>query len=120
MMNIFQLFHDVIPPANISLGFFSLHNYSAFVGFGVLAAMTVICLTIKNTVSKNEQVRWFDYIASAMPIVLLCGILGGRFFFVLYHLDYFSTHISEAPLVWHGGWVWYGALSGGLVALAGY
>lgn len=49
--------------------------------------------------------------------LLLGGLLGARLGYVLLHWNYYRLHLLEAPQVWLGGLVWYGALAGALLAL---
>ncbi len=51
---------------------------------------------------------------------LVPAVLCARLLFVIYHLDYFSGHLSEIVAVWNGGWVWHGALIGGLLGIWAY
>lgn len=45
------------------------------------------------------------------------GLIGGRVYYVLFHLDYFSKHILEVFYLHQGGLTWYGALIGAFIAL---
>lgn len=59
-------------------------------------------------------------ISTVTLVLFLGGIIGARTLFVLYHLPYFIEYPFEMPAIWHGGWVWHGALLGGGIALYVY
>ena len=115
-----NFFHTVIPQTDIVWGGFSLHWYGLCVGLGVAVGMLLIWVTVRRTIEASERNDWLKHVANFAPLILFCGAIGGRIAFILYHLDYFQLNPGEMPLIWHGGWVWYGALLGGLLALIGY
>ncbi|MBI4272431.1 prolipoprotein diacylglyceryl transferase [Candidatus Uhrbacteria bacterium] len=53
-------------------------------------------------------------------LLVVAGGIGGRALFILYNLSYFFENPSEIPAIWHGGWVWHGALIGGALGLFFY
>lgn len=60
------------------------------------------------------------HIDRALLWILVPAVICARALFVLYHFDYFITQPEEIVAVWHGGWVWHGALFGGMAGIILY
>ncbi len=91
-------------------GAVTISLYGILIATGFLAAYSVSFFCAK----KRGLVHHVDRV---ILWALLPGILFARSLFVLYHPDYFLSHLLEIPAVWHGGWVWHGALAGGLLGI---
>ncbi|MBO5495321.1 MAG: prolipoprotein diacylglyceryl transferase [Eubacterium sp.] len=46
------------------------------------------------------------------------GIIGARTYYVAFEWDYYSTHLSEIPMIWNGGIAIYGGIIGALIGAA--
>jgi len=93
--------------------------YGIWISSGVLIAYGVSLYLAK----KLKTLLHRDYsnaIDGALLWMLIPAVVCARLLFVLYHPDYFSVHPEEIVAVWHGGWVWHGALAGGLIGLFFY
>lgn len=84
---------------------------------GVLAAYGITYFSFFRSKSYDTHAASLD---ALFLILVFGGIVGARALFVLYHLPYFFEYPFEIPAIWHGGWVWHGALLGGGVALFVY
>ncbi len=81
----------------------------------VLAGYAVTYFLIKKYQAKDREIFWVKLDIFVLWTLLL-AVIGARLWFVFYHLNYFWVNPVEIFAVWHGGWVWHGALVGGLVA----
>ncbi len=104
-----MLLHAITPP-EIFFSFhgIAVHGYGVMVSAGLIAFLVVSTLFIRRyaAVEKNLE-KEFDRVLVPM---LFWGILGARALFVVYHLEYFLRQPLEMFALWHGGWVWHGAL----------
>ena len=89
--------------------------YGLLIAIGFLAAygVTIFLATKIGRVSS-------EHIDRVLLWALIPAVAGARVLFVLYHLDYFPAHPDEIIAVWNGGWVWHGALVGGILGLWAY
>jgi phosphatidylglycerol---prolipoprotein diacylglyceryl transferase len=105
-------FHEWIPPRFIvETDVLTLSWYGVLIACAFAIAYGVTAVIWK---SKKWKFRHLDWCAL---VVVGAGVIGARALFVMYHLDYFSVHVSEIPALWHGGWVWHGGFLAGLLAL---
>lgn len=104
-------------PSNIlfTIGDVTVYWYGLFASLG-LAATGVCIIYFARFFERVKKIPILcEFERFSLP--LLAGVLiGGRLLFVLYHLEYFVLFPLEIPSVWHGGWVWHGALIGGVLA----
>lgn len=89
--------------------------YGFFFAVGFLAAYSIALFFLR----KRRDVIGIDISSATLPLVV-GGMVGARAMFVLYHLPYFMQYPAEIPAIWHGGWVWHGALIGGGLSLLMY
>ncbi len=90
--------------------------YGATFAFGFFCAHAVSWYLVKRYTSRAQAAinilnGWW------LLFVIAGGGIAGRALFVLYNISYFVEYPSEIPAIWHGGWVWHGALIGGGLAL---
>lgn len=96
-----------------SVRVFDISWYGILLAVGFLAAYGVsLYLARRNGVG--------DHIDRLLLWALVPAVICARALFVLYHLDYFIMRPDEILAVWHGGWVWHGALFGGMAGIILY
>jgi phosphatidylglycerol:prolipoprotein diacylglycerol transferase len=102
-----------IDPVIFSIGHFMLRWYSLIV---VTAIITGVWLTAREAERKGFKKE--DIYDSAIYVVL-AGLLGARLFHVLDHWpDEYAANPVRALYIWEGGLAIWGAVIGGLMAIA--
>ena len=101
--------------SHIVIGPFTISVYGALIGLGFLIAYGVTIFLARRTTLIAEA-----HIDPALLWIMIQAIASARALFVLYHLDYFFIHPEEIVAVWRGGWVFHGALAGGILGLWAY
>ena len=94
---------------SFSIGNITIHLYSLCILLGVIVAY----LYISNEAKKkgiNDNL-----ILNCIFYGLLLGILGARIYYVIFNLDYYSSHVSEIIKVWNGGLAIHGGIITGLI-----
>lgn len=91
----------------------TISSYGLLVGFGFLAAYGA-------SVYLARRIHAEEHVHSVLLWAFVPAVICARGLFVLYHLDYFIAQPGEIIAVWHGGWVWHGALFGGLAGIVLY
>ena len=89
-----------------------IYSYTVVMALGILISIALINWSSRQIHSPN----WFD----ALLVVLLAGLVGGRFGFVLWRWDYFQNQPSEVWQFWLGGSSYHAALLAGILALMGW
>lgn len=88
--------------------------YGVMISIGFFCAYVLSRYIVQKCAPVLPRIQFFE---SLILWIVIAGIIGGRALFVIYNLSYFIQYPSEIPAVWHGGWVWHGALIGGGLAL---
>lgn len=87
----------------------SIKTYGFFIAIGVLAAMAL-------AVKEAQRIGYDPQIVLDMAFYMVLGaIVGSRIFYVLTHLNYYSTHPLDMLKIWEGGLTFFG---GFILALA--
>ena len=73
----------------IDLGFIQIYWYSIFIILGMAFGMYLI---LKETRRKHYDE---DLVASMIFNTVIVAIIGARLYYVLFNLDYYSSHIIE-------------------------
>lgn len=97
----------------LSVGTLTVYWYGVLVALGMIACATVVFVLAR----AYRQEPILAHLERATFPVCIGAIVGARALFVAYHADYFFQNPLEIPAVWHGGWVWHGALIGGALVL---
>ena len=84
--------------------------YGVLISLGMLSTYGVSMILSRGTGLHKHIDRVFLW-------ALIPGVVCARLLFVLYHPNYFLQYPTEIIAVWHGGWVWHGALAGGLLGI---
>jgi phosphatidylglycerol:prolipoprotein diacylglycerol transferase len=96
-------------PIVISLGPLEVRAFTAWLGGGILA-----CITLALTLAARRGERllpWLDVCLAAV----IGGLAGARGFHVAIEAPYFAAHPDEILDLARGGLDWHGALLGGLL-----
>ncbi|MBI2483877.1 prolipoprotein diacylglyceryl transferase [Candidatus Uhrbacteria bacterium] len=93
----------------------TLSLYGFLIMLGACAAYMATAFILRE--HRKNKLSFSISLESVLLSLVISGALGGRALFVLYHLPYFIEYPLEIPAIWHGGWVWHGALFGGGAAL---
>lgn len=96
-------------------GVFVISGYGLFVALGFIAAYGSAFVLAR----RSATIR-IEHIDRVLLWAMIPAVIAARLLFVMYHLDYFVGQPAEIVAVWHGGWVWHGALAGGLLGIALY
>lgn len=108
----FPFLHITIdPPASFHLFGRDFYLYGAIIALAFLAG--IIYCTRKSKHCGIPQDDIYDILLYLIP---LC-ILGARFYFVLFQLEYYLQHPGEILAVWEGGLAVYGGIITGAITL---
>ncbi len=97
-------------PELLSIGPVTIHTYGLLVAVGILAGVLLGEHLFRQ--AGGEPGRIIDM----SVIVVLAGLVGARFAFVLINWDYYAGAPLEILKFWRGGLVFFGGLIGGSAA----
>lgn len=101
-------------PILLKVGPFTVYSYGMMVAIGFAAAVFFIYRrAAKFHIDKNKMI-------DLCIIILISGVIGARFLYVLLNLSYYTANPIEIVKLSKGGLVWYGGFLTGLVALIIY
>ncbi len=86
----------------------SIRYYSIF----MVLAMVLGCLTVYFITKKYYKKINPEILFDLFPVLLISGVLGARFYYVLLNWGHFSRHINEILLIQNGGISIHGAILG--------
>jgi phosphatidylglycerol:prolipoprotein diacylglycerol transferase len=84
--------------------------------YGILIATGVL---LGTTLAHREAIRRGqdpDKVLNAIVLTVLCGLLGGRLYYVLFNWEYYGANPGKILAVWEGGLAIHGGLIVGAVA----
>ena len=88
--------------------------------YGILMAVGII-IAIFLTLKEGKRKKFTeDNILDMCLVIIPCGIVGARLFYVLFELEFYLSNPIKMLYVWEGGLAIYGAVIGGLVGLFFY
>lgn len=99
-------------PTSFSIGKFSIAYYGVIIAIAMIVAVLVIYRLAKKTNQSGD-----NYIDMAI-VVIICGIIGARIYYVLFSLDYYKANPGQIFNIRGGGLAIYGGLIA--AAIAGY
>ena len=88
-----------------------IHLYSICILIGVAIAYLLITNESKKMKLNN------DLISNMIFYGIIIGILGARFYYVIFNLDYYSIYPQEIIKIWHGGLAIHGGIIFGFLFL---
>lgn len=86
-----------------------IHLYSICILIGVAIAYLLITNESKKMKLNN------DLISNMIFYGIIIGILGARFYYVIFNLDYYSIYPQEIIKIWHGGLAIHGGIIFGII-----
>ncbi len=101
-------------PIMINLGFFQIYWYSFFllIGFG-LGGYLAIREAKKYNISEEFMMNLIFY---TIPV----AFVGARLYYVLFNLDYYSSHFLDIFKIWEGGLAIHGGVITGFLFIYCY
>ncbi|MDD3150252.1 MAG: prolipoprotein diacylglyceryl transferase [Candidatus Gastranaerophilales bacterium] len=106
-------------PGNIALdlGFYQIRWYGIIIAIAFLAGLKVLIkLAEKQTDIPNLADKLFDLLF----YLLIGGIIGARLYYVLFNLNYYSSHPVEIFQIWQGGMSVHGTIIAGIIITLAY
>lgn len=104
--------HNNLPEAILgSIGPLQIHWYGLLVALGVIAAYF-----LTQHLLKKYQVSGVN-IDVLLLYVFLCGLIGGRLYYVFYAWPFYQNNLLDIFKVWEGGLALHGDLIGGAIGL---
>lgn len=91
----------------LDLGFIQIYWYSIMILIGLLIGLLVIYYEMKR---QNINIDFFTNLAFYSIII---GIVCARIYYVIFNIDYYSTHFIEIFEIWNGGLAIHGGIIGG-------
>lgn len=89
-------------PVLFTIGNFTIYSYGLLVAIGFFAGMQYMVKHSSEVPVKKQQL--YDFLF----YLILFGILGARFLYVLTNLGFFIKHPLDIVKLWQGGLVFYG------------
>ena len=110
-------------PMLVSMGPLNLRWYGLLTALGFLAALTVATklLAFRRKILSNEHDLSIshnitdDELTNFSILVLLTGLIGARFWYVVLQWNYYSANFGEIIQIWHGGQSIQGGILGVIV-----
>ncbi len=90
--------------------FFSIYTYGVFVAIAFFVTSWLASREAKK-VGLND-----DDVYNLCIVLLVCGIVSARIFYVALNWDYFRQDLFEVVKLQHGGLVWFGGLIGAVIS----
>ena len=97
----------------LNLGFIKIRYYGVIMAFAIGIGYLFTKLIAKKYYKDNLNL---DILSNLFPIITICGILGGRLYYVLLDFRYYIHHLSEIFAIWLGGLSIHGAILGGFLS----
>lgn len=98
-------------PELFSIGSITVHTYGLLVALGILIAVILAEYLHRRTGGEPGRIIDMSF------FVVLAGLLGARLIYVIVNYGYYADRPLEILMLWKGGFVFYGGLIGGAVAL---
>lgn len=96
----------------INIGFISIHWYSVFIFIAILIG--------SNLAIKEAKKHGFeeDFMVNLLFWGVIFGIIGARFYYVIFNFDYYRYNLLEVFKVWNGGLAIHGGILAGFITIA--
>src|SRR5260370_14168059 len=102
-----------IDPVLVTIGGLKIHWYGIMIAIGLYVAIQVALREATRRGIGRDQVMNVALVAAVL------GIIGGRLYYVVQNNpSFYVHHPTEIIAVWQGGMAFFGAMFGGLVAVA--
>ena len=101
----------MIDPVAFQIGPFAVRWYALCIVSGLILAVFLAMREAPHKKILSDDI--LDFILIAFPL----SILGARFYYVIFKLDYYSQNLGEIFAIWNGGLAIYGGLITGAIVL---
>ena len=102
-----------IDPVLVTIGGLKIHWYGIMIALGLYAGIQVALREATRRGINRDQIMNVALLAAVL------GIIGGRLYYVVQNNpSFYLHHPIEIIAVWQGGMAFFGAMFGGLVAVA--
>lgn len=101
-------------PVLFHIGSFNLYTYGLFVALGF---MTAVFVSQKNAASHGIAP---EIITDIFFVILVSGLLGARFLYVLINFDDYKNNFLDIFKIWNGGLVFFGGFISAVLFTAVY
>ena len=102
-----------IDPVLVTIGGLKIHWYGIMIAIGLYVGIQVGLREAERRGIKTDQIMNVALLAAVL------GIIGGRLYYVVQNNPgFYWRHPAEIVAVWQGGMAFFGAMFGGLVAVA--
>ncbi len=98
-------------PILFKIGPLTVHTYGLMVATGILAGVALAEFLFRREGGEPGK------IIDLALIAVIGGIIGARALFIVVNLDYFLNNPLEILMIWRGGLVFYGGMTGGALGL---
>lgn len=99
-------------------GVISIHWYGIIIALAFITGLFITSKIAQKIYSNEPQI--VEHIWDLSTYLLIGALLGARIYYILFNLDYYSTHINEAFMIWQGGISIHGAIIGGFITGTAY
>lgn len=96
-------------PFIFTIGNFGVRWYSVLIIVGILLVLFLTKIEAKKFEIRN------DFVVNLIFWACIIGFIGARLYFVLFHLEYYSSHLNEIYRVWDGGLAIHGGIIFGTI-----
>lgn len=99
-------------PSSIAfhIGTWPIRWYGIFIACGFLIAYFLA----EHIIKKNKLD--LNYFNDLIFLILIFSVIFARLYFVILSRDYFKDHLTEIPMIWHGGQSIHGGIIGAILA----
>ena len=94
------------------IGGFEIKMYGVMIFIAIICAILTINLIAKRYYKDINTDVLFDF----YPLLIICGIIFARLYYVILNLDYYILKPGEILALHHGGISIHGAILGGVIA----
>jgi len=101
-------------PVIFRIGPLTIYSYGLMLAIAVL-----VCAKLMSRDAQRQQIS-AEVVYDLIFWCVVCGIIGGRIYFILLNLAYFISHPFEVIMIQNGGLAWQGALTGGSIGGLSY
>ena len=102
---------EMNPPSFFTVFGRNIYFYGVIIAFAFLLGIYYASKHAKYVSLTEDNV--FDAVIWMIPM----SIIGARLYFVLFQLDYYSTHPKEIFAIWEGGLAIYGGVIAGIITV---
>lgn len=108
----FNFLHSFQPqPILFELGWLKIHWYGFLIAMGILLSFLVVSYLAKQYKIKK------DHLYNLAFYLIIFGLLGDRFYYVIYAWEYYSHNLLDIFKIWQGGLAIHGAMIAGLIVI---